>query len=140
MISRLALSAAALLLAGSVAFAQPAATPAPTPPPERNLQVLPRDMPQGQLMQVMQSFTRALGVQCSHCHVPGDFASDANGHKNIARGMLRMTQRLNRELLPEIQGLGEPRVSCFTCHRGEAEPATSPGAQPAPHTHSGERG
>ena len=140
MISRLALSAATLALAGSVAFAQPAATP--TPPPERNLQVLPRDMPQAQLMQVMQSFSRALGVQCSHCHVQGDFASDANGHKNIARGMLRMTQRLNRELLPEIQGLGEPRVSCFTCHRGEAEPATAPGAAPAPapRTHEGERG
>lgn len=139
MISRLALSAAAIALAGSVAFAQPATTP--TPPPERNLQVLPRDMPQGQLMQVMQSFSRALGVQCSYCHVAGDFASDANGHKNIARGMLRMTQRLNRELLPEIQGLGEPRVSCFTCHRGEAQPATSPGAPAAaPHSHSGERG
>ncbi len=139
MISRLALSAAAVALAGSVAFAQPA--PAPTPPPERNLQVLPRDMPRAELIQVMQSFTRALGVQCSYCHVQGDFASDANGHKNIARGMLRMTQRLNRELLPEIQGLGEPRVSCFTCHRGEAEPASAPGTPAAaPHHHSGERG
>ena len=138
MIRLLALPAAALVLAGSVAFAQPGATP--SPPPERNLQVLPSDIPQAQLMQVMQSFTRALGVQCSYCHVAGDFASDANGHKNIARGMLRLTQRLNRELLPEIEGLGEPRVSCFTCHRGEAQPATAPGAQPAPHTHSGERG
>ena len=139
MISRLALSAAATLLAASVAFAQPAATP--TPPPERNLQVLPRDIAQRDLINIMQSFNRALGVECSHCHVAGNFASDANGHKNIARGMLRMTQRLNRELLPEIPGLGEPRVSCFTCHRGEAQPATSPGAPPAvPHTHSGERG
>jgi len=139
MISRLALSAAAIVLAGSVAFAQPTATP--TPLAERNLQVLPRDMPQAQLMQVMQSFSRALGVQCSYCHVAGDFASDANGHKRIARGMLRMTERLNRELLPEIPGLGEPRVSCFTCHRGEGQPATAPGAPAAaPHRHSGERG
>ena len=138
MISRLALAAAAVALAGSVAFAQPAATPAP--PPERNLQVLPRDIAQRDLINIMQSFNRALGVECSYCHVAGNFASDANGHKNIARGMLRMTQRLNRELLPEIQGLGEPRVSCFTCHRGEAQPATAPGAQPAPHHHSGERG
>ncbi|WP_166036653.1 c-type cytochrome [Sphingosinicella sp. YJ22] len=138
MISRLALSAAAIALAGSVAFAQPAATP---PPPERNLQVLPRDIAQRDLINIMQSFNRALGVECSYCHVAGNFASDANGHKNIARGMLRLTQRLNRELLPEIQGLGEPRVSCFTCHRGEAQPATAPGAPPAaPHTHSGERG
>ncbi|HEY0326202.1 MAG TPA: c-type cytochrome [Allosphingosinicella sp.] len=139
MISRLALAAAAVALAGSVAFAQPAATP--TPPPERNLQVLPRDIAQRDLINIMQSFNRALGVECSYCHVAGNFASDANGHKNIARGMLRMTQRLNRELLPEIQGLGEPRVSCFTCHRGEGQPATSPGAPAAaPHHHSGERG
>ena len=136
MISRLALSASALVLAGSVAFAQPTAAP----PPERNLQVLPRDIPQAQLMQAMQSMSRALGVQCGYCHVPGDFRSDANGHKNIARGMMRLTQRLNQELLPEIPGLGEPQVSCFTCHRGEAQPATRPGVQPAPHAHSGERG
>jgi hypothetical protein len=139
MISRLALSAAAIALAGSVALAQPAATP--PPPPERNLQVLPRDIPQRELINIMQSFNRALGVECSYCHVAGNFASDASGHKNITRGMLIMTQRLNRELLPEIQGLGDPQVSCFTCHRGSTQPATAPGAQqPAPHRHGGERG
>jgi hypothetical protein len=131
------LAAAGLVLAASVAMAQPAGAPAAQ---QRNLKVLPADMPQAQLIDVMQSFNRALGVECSYCHVPGNFASDANGHKEVARGMLRLTERLNRELLPEISGLGEPRVSCFTCHRGAALPATAPGVQPAGHRHRGERG
>jgi hypothetical protein len=40
-----------------------------------NLQVLPKDIPRPQLLQTMQAFNQALGVQCSHCHQfigPGD--------------------------------------------------------------------
>jgi len=35
----------------------------------RNLQVLPKDTPQQDVVAVMQQFTRALGVQCTYCHV-----------------------------------------------------------------------
>jgi predicted component of type VI protein secretion system len=129
----LPLAAAALALAASIAFAQPQGAPADAPK-QRNLQVLPRNIPQDRLMAVMQAFTRSLGVQCSHCHVRGDFASEANPNKEITRGMMRMTGRLNAELLPGISGLTEPRVSCFSCHRGAAEPLVElpPPASPAP--------
>ena len=40
--------------------------PAPTP---RNLQVLPKDTPAADVLAQMQQFTRALGVQCTYCHV-----------------------------------------------------------------------
>ena len=135
--STLTLAAATLVLAASVAFAQPPqGSPAPpagkgeqTPPAAaptgRNLQVLPADIPQRNLMNTMQAFTAALGVNCSHCHVPGNFRSDDNPKKNIARGMMRMTWQLNNQILPAIPGLSEPRVSCTTCHRGEAVPATA---------------
>jgi hypothetical protein len=40
--------------------------PGPAP---RNLQVLPKDMPPREVVALMQQFTRALGVQCTYCHV-----------------------------------------------------------------------
>jgi tetratricopeptide (TPR) repeat protein len=35
----------------------------------RNLQVLPKDTPPRDVVALMQQFTRALGVQCTYCHV-----------------------------------------------------------------------
>jgi tetratricopeptide (TPR) repeat protein len=35
----------------------------------RNLQILPKDTPPQDVAAVMQQFTRALGVQCTYCHV-----------------------------------------------------------------------
>jgi tetratricopeptide (TPR) repeat protein len=40
--------------------------PAPAP---RNLQVLPKDTPAADVLAQMQQFTRALGVQCTYCHM-----------------------------------------------------------------------
>ena len=71
--------------------------------------------------QIMRTFTTGLGVQCSYCHVAGNYASDDNPKKEVARKMIGVTQRLNTEL-----GNGKLRVSCYTCHRGEAEPKTAP--------------
>jgi hypothetical protein len=79
-------------------------------------------------------------VRCNHCHVrEGEdfvFASDANPHKEIARAMLRMTRQINVDLLDDIEGLHHPvdaeagmagmRVTCWTCHRGQAEPEVHP--------------
>ena len=77
-------------------------------------------------MLVMRSWSQALGVQCSHCHVPGNFRSDDNPHKDAARGMLKMTMRINHELLPEITGLHGGAVTCYSCHRGAPTPAIAP--------------
>ena len=154
-----ALAGAAALAAASV-LAQPAATPQPEFVwPERiaNAQVLPADIGSERLRQTMVGFARALGVRCAFCHVGPegapltqlDFVSDANPHKNIARGMIRMVRRLNAEDLPAILGPApaeQPRVTCSTCHRGATTPETAlppppprPPAPPAP-TPAGERG
>lgn len=126
------LAAATMVLAASVAFAQPPSGGAaqPAAPSGRNLKVLPADIPQRNLMNTMQAFTAALGVNCSHCHVPGNFASDDNPRKEMARGMMRMTWQVNNQILPAIEGLGETRVSCATCHRGEAVPSLTPRPTP----------
>jgi hypothetical protein len=143
-LSSFALAAAALAAAGSLAFAHPPghqpqkAQPAPPEakaeapgPAGRNLQVLPADIPQPRLIAVMRSWGQALGVECSYCHLPGNFRSDANGHKNIARGMVRMTSRINAELLPPVVGAAEqPRVTCNTCHRGSTDTQLPPPPEP----------
>jgi tetratricopeptide (TPR) repeat protein len=38
-------------------------------PAPRNLQVLPKDTPRQDVVALMQQITRALGVQCTYCHV-----------------------------------------------------------------------
>ncbi|MCU1264392.1 MAG: hypothetical protein JWM21_710 [Acidobacteria bacterium] len=72
--------------------------------------------------QIMRTFTAGLGVQCNYCHVQDTFAADDNPKKEIARRMIRLIQKINDDF-PDRK----MHVSCYTCHRGEAEPKTAPG-------------
>jgi hypothetical protein len=110
------------------------------PAPPANLQVLPKDIPRPQLLQTMQAFNQALGVQCSHCHQfvgPGDpmndMASDVKPQKNAARAMMRMATAINPQVATAVNKTPDTatRVGCWTCHRGQAIPETPP-ALPAP--------
>lgn len=92
---------------------------APAPPP-KNLKVLKVNS-SAEVGQIMRTFTAGLGVQCTYCHVQGNFASDENPKKETARHMITMTQKVNAEFTD-----GKMHVSCYTCHRGEAEPKTAP--------------
>jgi hypothetical protein len=79
----------------------------------------------------MREYSLSLGVRCDHCHIKGNFASDENPHKDIARTMIAMTQEANAKLGDD----GKARVGCFTCHRGELHPqvtAPPPPPKPAP--------
>ena len=69
----------------------------------------------------MHTFTAGLGVQCAYCHVAGNYASDRNPKKEIARHMIPMTQLINANF-----PMARLHVSCYTCHRGEPEPKTAP--------------
>lgn len=125
----------------SVAFAQ-APSPAGPPaldPPYKNLQVLPKDIGHDALINTMKSFTRSLGVRCTECHVGEegkplstyDFVSDAKSHKRVARKMLAMVHRINREDFG-VTDFKDVKVTCFTCHRGSTEPLTQAVPTPAP--------
>lgn len=123
------------LVAGSllVPAIPPAAALAQFPPDSfTNLEVLPEDIETRELVNLMVSFTRALDVRCSTCHVGEegeplasyDFAADEKDLKKKARVMLRMVERINSEHLAELEERVEPRVrvECATCHRGTREP------------------
>ena len=81
----------------------------------------------------MRSFTAALGVECSHCHVGTmqERAKDDNPKKAIARKMLQMTAAINNDLLKDVgepPAAGTAKVTCFTCHRGAIKPLNAPAA------------
>ena len=103
--------------------------------PERseNLQVLPESTSGEQLSNIMRSWTDALGVRCSHCHVGQgplseyDFVSDEKEAKEKTREMMRMTRAINAEYINKLTELDNQeaervRVGCITCHRNVAKP------------------
>jgi hypothetical protein len=109
------------------------ATPGQLPQKFTNLQALPKNIAPADLVATMKGFTAALGVRCEHCHVGEgddlskfDFASDAKPTKKITRTMIHMVHHINDE---HLKGIGDPKrqpkVTCFTCHRGEQTPATT---------------
>lgn len=89
-------------------------------PKPTNLKVL-QTTNGAEVRQIMRTFTVGLGVQCTYCHVQGNFASDDNPKKEIARHMIEITGKTNGLFTD-----GKMHVTCFTCHRGEAEPKTAP--------------
>jgi len=93
------------------------------PGPPTNLKIL-KVSGRPEVIQIMRTFTAGLGVQCNYCHVQGNNASDDNPKKEVARKMIAMVQQINGNF-PD----GKMHVSCYTCHRGEAEPKTAPAAQ-----------
>lgn len=150
----------AILILGCTTTAQtnaganaPAAGPAN--PELKNVQVLPKTLTRQELIAIMRTFTRGLGVRCNHCHVVTatepeeklDFVSDAKEEKKVARVMIQMTQQINGawlERVEEAEGHHEeaapaasasaapmqPRVGCWTCHRGKTEPEMPPPPPP----------
>lgn len=114
-----------LLGAGGVLWLAPLTVSAQPAPPS-NLKILPADIERPQLFGIMQRFTVGLGVQCTFCHVQGDFASDENHHKDIARTMMKMTQAARGAGGDFLEGERAGKVNCWTCHRGEAHIADPP--------------
>ncbi len=95
--------------------------------PLQNLQVLPKEMTRPEVTALMRTFTAALGVQCTHCHVgtPQERFKDDLPTKANARKMLKMVMAVNAD--PMGVKAGEPnKVTCYTCHRGALKPLTAP--------------
>jgi hypothetical protein len=94
----------------------------------KNIQWL-KGVTAGRLLRIMNGgYSRALGVNCTHCHVEQDFASDVKRPKLAAREMAVMHRMIN-EQLRKMQNLEtkapERAISCSTCHRGAVNPMSS---------------
>ena len=125
--SRQAISAAIVLgivcwLGLAIASAQ---TPQTSDTVFKNVQVL-KGIPVDQFMDAMGMFSASLGYDCSSCHsaeIHTDRAAFAITTPLItkARQMIAMMNGLN-----EANFGGRPRVTCFTCHRGNPSPEDVP--------------
>jgi hypothetical protein len=116
-----------------VAQGQTPAGARPGDPPQAaptNLRVLPKDIARPALTALMRGYVAALGVEgtgCTYCHVDDMAlrASDDNPKKAIARKMISMTMMINDDHLKGIgqaPAPGDPKVTCYTCHRGAVKP------------------
>ena len=120
----IALAAWALSMAAATGQAQ-APAPQMAEAVFKNVQML-KGIPVDEFMDAMGMFSAALGYDCSSCHSK-DIASDRDAFAvatpliQRARGMIAMTANLNRMYFG-----GQPRVSCFTCHRGNYRPDNVP--------------
>jgi len=123
-----------LTIAIGVALTMTLGAPSKAQIPEEfsNLQLLPEDIGQRDLINVMRGFASSLGVRCNHCHVGEntatledfDFASDEKETKKIARVMMQMTDAINKNHMPQIGRADAKEVRCGTCHSGLTKPTT----------------
>ena len=93
----------------------------------REIRVM-KGMPAGRLLRIMNlGYSRSLGVNCSFCHVDGQWDKEDSTRKQTARDMGAMVHMINDSLLKAIEGLKSkkerPIVNCTTCHRGQPKPA-----------------
>jgi hypothetical protein len=108
---------------------------ASNPPEEKykNLKVLPKKITSETLDKVMDGFKKALGVGCEFCHVKSptdstvwDMASDEKPGKNVARKMITMSNKINKDFFKANTKYGDENavleVRCMTCHHGEPHP------------------
>src|SRR6476469_2174617 len=69
-----------------------------------NLKVLPKNTTKKEMDSIMRHFSLSLGVRCNFCHVRGNdaqrnfnFASDSSKHKQTARSMFKMMNKINKK-------------------------------------------
>jgi hypothetical protein len=115
-------------LVGGLALAQnqPPATSKPqmSEVAFKNIQVL-KGIPVDEFMGTMGLFSAALSVCCGDCHTGAGTDNpkwDADPpRKLVARRMIQMVNAINKDNFKGVQ-----QVTCWTCHRGAQNPATTP--------------
>jgi len=98
----------------------------------KNLQILPKDISPQKMDSIMESYSKALGIGCSFCHVAHatipdslDYASDKNEMKANARNMMKLTIDINQRYFyydTTVAPVYLNVVRCQTCHRGDPYP------------------
>jgi hypothetical protein len=106
----LAVSVLSLALVAGASVASP-------PGQFKDLQVLPKSITKDELKAIMKAQSKALGVDCDHCHEMPEAEKDTK-NKKIAREMMKMTKDINSKWLKK----SDDKVVCGTCHNGHEKP------------------
>jgi photosynthetic reaction center cytochrome c subunit len=101
--------------------------PAPADGPKagevyKNVQVL-GNLSIGEFTRLMVSFQSWVAPTegCGYCHNLENLAEDTKYTKVVARKMIQLTQNVNSQWKSHVAETG---VTCWTCHRGQAVPAS----------------
>lgn len=86
----------------------------------KNIQAL-KGIPAEQVIPSMQFIAASLGVECEYCHVPHEMEKDDKKAKVTARRMITMMMAINKDNFE-----GHREVTCYSCHRGSADPVATP--------------
>lgn len=70
------------------------------------------------MIPAMIAIRGSLGVQCSYCHLPHDWADESVPQKQRAREMFDMLKFINHTYFNDANG-----VTCWSCHRALPKPA-----------------
>jgi photosynthetic reaction center cytochrome c subunit len=116
-----------LVTVGAKAQSNPPQSPAAPKLAEeqfKNIKVL-KGVPADLVFPSMNFITASLGVECEYCHVRGerglDFEKDDKKTKVTARKMMEMMFAINKDNFE-----GHRDVTCYSCHRGAADPVATP--------------
>ena len=69
----------------------------------------------------MQAWSKALGVECTHCHVDDNWKDASKPTFEFAGRMSKMLTALNAGPLKDLEA-----ITCWTCHRGRTAPPRLP--------------
>ncbi len=120
----LALATISLTVAVLAVRAQAPSAPKLAEEQYKNIKIL-KGIPAEQVIPAMQFITASLGVDCEYCHVRDGhnmvFDKDDKKPKLAARKMIEMMYAINKDNFE-----GKREVTCFSCHRGAAEPVGIP--------------
>ena len=86
----------------------------------KNIQAL-KGVPADQVIPSMQFIAASLGAECEYCHVPHRMDKDDKKPKVTARKMINMMMAINKDNFE-----GHREVTCYSCHRGSANPIATP--------------
>jgi hypothetical protein len=108
-------SASAEASATSMPSLLPASDGKPAEQAYKNIKVL-KGVPASRIDAIMDSFTKQLGVDCTHCHVSEAEPEKDTPRKEVARKWIVNVQTTNKQMG------GANQVTCYTCHRGNPRP------------------
>jgi len=83
----------------------------------RNIQIL-KGKPASRLPGMMKALNNLLGVQCTYCHVAGEWQKEEPEPKRTARRMFDMLSNISEKYFDD-----RDEVSSWTCHHGSPKPS-----------------
>jgi photosynthetic reaction center cytochrome c subunit len=83
----------------------------------QNIQIL-KGKPASRLPGMMKTLNNLLSVQCTYCHVAGEWQKEDPEPKRTARRMFQMLHNISERYFD-----GREEVSCWTCHHGSPRPS-----------------